>query len=368
MRLLFFCMLMFAGTWLCTAQVKTEKDLVNEIVVALQSHDDSSYAMLHPSFELLWQQVLGFNDTSSYWMKRLANLQQNPRKLQQYDPQYNPAILQLFNVLIEKGSDSGLHWTDILIARYELQKQRLPREMIGLELIVPIRMNGFVFVQDVLTRKMFCIVLTDIFVIQDKWYGGRVINVLEASNIQEYYAKRATEEKEMQALYVAMQNGTIDSIIAARDSIRKANAPYEGLFDEEEEEDSPDQIYKEVVERKVYTGLLDGEIEIEIYMRGLKGKCPSTICQWEAIYKFGDLDEYLFLKVERKDDGTFVLTEGEVGVMELQLTNAGILKGSWTSFKDGTGYDAILQEETAIRGRKLKKLDKILEDAYMWNQ
>lgn len=367
MRLLVFCLLMLGGTWLCTAQVKTEKELVHNIIVAMQSHDDSSYAMLQPSFDLLWQQVLGYNDTSAYRMKRLANLQQNPKKLQQYDPQYNPAILQLFNVLIEKGADSGLHWSDILIARYELQKQRLPRDMVGLELIAPIRMNGYVFVQDVLTRNMFCIVLTDIFVIQDKWYGGRVINVLEAANIQEYYNKRGREEKEMQALYLAMQNGTIDSIIAVRDSIRKANSPFLGL-DEDEEDEPLNNVRKEVVERKIYVGTLDNEIEIEIYMRGLKGKCPSTICQWEAIYKFGDLDEYLLLTVERKPDGTFVLTEGEVGVMELQLTNAGVLKGSWTSFKDGTGYDAILQEKKAVKGRVLKRLDQTLEDAYMWNQ
>lgn len=367
MRLLVFCILMLGGTWLCTAQVKTEKELVNNIIVAMQGHDDSSYAMLQPSFDLMWQQVLGYNDTSAYKMRRLANLQQDPKKLQQYDPRYNPVILGLFDVLIEKGADSGLHWSDILIARYELQKQRLPRGMEGLELVAPIRMNGFVFVQDVLTRKMFCIVLTDIFVIQDKWYGGRVINVLEAANIQEYYAKRATEEKEMQALYLAMQNGTIDSIIAVRDSMKKANAPFQGMYDDEDDEQSS-QVRKEVVERKVYVGKLDNEIDIEIYIRGLKGKCPSTVCQWEAIYKFGDLDEYLLLTVERKPDGTFVLTEGEVGVMELQITNTGIMKGTWTSFKDGTGYEALLQEQKAIKGRVLNRLDNTMEDAIMWNQ
>lgn len=366
---------LFSFIWLLTcclyisadvsAQSKTEKDLVNEIIINLQTGDDSSYAAMFPTMKLMSELLYAFQPSDEYQAKRITGLRSNQRVLMQFDPDHNPKILGMFNWVRNKGADSGIHWGDILIARYELQKQRLPRELIGFELIAPIRMNGYIFFQDMLTRKKYGVAIRDIFLMNDKWYGGLVMNVLEANTIPDYEYQLKLEEKEMMKLMEAKRNGTLDSILAARDSVKQSKIKV--WMQDDEEEDSKESIYKEVVDRKLFRGYFDKEIEVELYVRYLKGPCPETVCDWEAMYRLGDTDNFILLDVERKEDGTWVFTEEEVGVMELKQSGS-TFTGTWTSYSDKTEYEVYMKEKEEIKGRKLFKMDKIFEEVAFYGE
>lgn len=355
--ILSLCLLAVNNT--TTAQQATEKDLVHEILISLQTGDDSAYASLLPTYKLMADAAFTFQPDSSQ-MERSIQLRSNIRNTRDFDPEMNPKLIDMMNFVRQKGTDSGVHWGDILIAKFELDKQRLPRELIGFELIAPIRMQGYIFIRDMLTRRRYGIAVRDIFLINDKWYGGTLLNILEASSAAEYEESLAIEAKELEFLMRAKQLGMLDSILAARDSIRKGEL-YPGMFSDEEEEEESQTMYKDIAARKLYSGYFDKTISVELYMRGIKGSCPETICSWEAMYRFGDLDEFVTLEVEIKPDGTFVLAEEELGIMELKLQGS-TFTGTWTSVRDKTEYEAYLKEKEEIRDRKLFKLDKTFEE------
>lgn len=340
------------------AQTKTEKELINEIIINLQTGDDSAYASLFPKFDHLRQLIYSYSPQDSIQQERIQKLISNQRHLRDFDPIYNEDILGRFNFVRNKADDSGIHWNDILIARYKLDKQRLPKDLIGFELIAPIRMNGFVFIKDVLSRRIYCLAVRDVFLIDDKWYGGLVLNILEANSVPEYEAQLKLEEQEMRRLMVAKANGTLDSVLAVKDSIRESKMK---VFYSNEDDDDPETIFKEVIDRKLYQGYFDKEFGVELYIRYIKGGCPDIICDWEAMYRFEDMDDYIVLDVERREDGTFVITEDEVGVMEIKLSG-NTFTGTWTSFSDKTEYEVYLKEEDGIKPKKLFKMDKKFEE------
>ncbi len=344
------------------AQPASEKDLVYKILDVLRSGYDSSYAALFPTFKMMSDMAATYQPRDSFQIERINRIRVNMRKLQQFDPEYNHRIVDRMNFVRQKGVDSGVHWGDILIAKYELDKQRLPYELIGFELIAPMRMQGYIFIRDMLTRKRYGIAVKDIYMMDGKWYGGAVLNILEASNEAEYEESLAIEEKELKKLMIYKQQGLLDSVLAARDSIRKSKL-YAGADVDEEDDETAAPMYKDIADRKLYTGYFDKQVEVELYMRFIKGTCPEGICSYEAMYKFGDLDEYIILEVERKPDGTFVLTEEELGVMELKL-QGNTFTGTWTSVRDKTEYEAYLKEKDELRDRKLYKLDKTYEDTF----
>ena len=84
------------------------------------------------------------------------------------------------------------------------------------------------------------------------------------------------------------------------------------------------------------------------------------------MYRFDDMDEFIVLDVERREDGTFVMTEEEVGVMELKLQGA-TFTGNWTAFSDKTEYEAYLKEKSELKNKKLYKLDRTFEELY-WDE
>lgn len=356
--------ILFMGYCACTyrtiAQPKTEKELVQEIITILQTHDDSGYARLFPSVQIMSDAIATFNPKDSFQLQRINRLRSNMHHLSQFDPEQNPKIFDMLHFVRQKGTDSGVHWNDILIAKYELDKQRLPTELIGFELIAPLRMQGYIFIRDMLTRRRYAIAVRDIFLINEKWYGGLTLNILEASSAAEFEEELAIEERELQKLMAAKQNGLLDSILAARDSIKKNKAYAMGEEDvDEDEEITP--VFKDVAERKLYTGYFDKAVEVELYIRFIKGTCPEGVCSWEAMYKFGDQKEYIILDVERKPDGTFVFAEPELGIMELKMTGD-TFTGNWTSNKDKTEYETYLKEKVEVKDRKLYKLDKAYEE------
>lgn len=353
---LIILLLFLSGSISCFAQTQTEEELVNEIVVNLQKGDDSSYAAQFPELDKLEQLVYQYQPKDSFQLNRINKLKENIQYLRAFDPEFNPEIFGRFNFAREKASDSGIHWNDILISRFKLDKQMLPRELVGFELIAPLRMQGYIFIKDVLTRRLYCIAIRDIFLIDGKWYGGVILNILEAHTIPVYKQRLREEQEELRKMMVAKANGTLDNFLAVKDSIRESEMKL--AYEEEEEEE--ETIFKDVVDRKLFSGYFDKEFGVELYIRYIKGGCPETICDWEAMYKFDDLDDYIFLDVERKQDGTFVMTEDEVGVMELKVIG-NTLAGTWTSFRDKTEYEVYMKEEDGVKPKKLLKLDKFFE-------
>lgn len=361
--LLPLCLLMMSQA---SAQEASEKELVQEIVTCLQTADDSSYAALFPTMELMTKEVYEYQPANEFETDRIQQLRTNMQHLREFDPAYNTQIFGMMNFAHDKGADSGIHWGDIEIAKFELDKQRLPYELIGWELIATYRMQGYIFIRDMLTRKRYGIAVKDIYMIDGKWYGGTILNVLEASSAAEYEESLVIEEKEMAYLMKMKELGLLDSVLAVRDSIRESKIKVSmidegmGLGEEEKEQTA----FKDIMDRKVFSGYFDKLLEVVLYIRYIKGTCPETICEWEAMYfVYDDMDEFVVVDVEKKPDGTFVFTEDEVGVME--LTQQGdVLTGTWTSMADGTEYEVYLKEKKDLKDKKLFKLDKQYEEIY----
>jgi hypothetical protein len=345
------------------AQQKSEEALVNKIIHCFANKDDSGYAKLFPKAEDLMKIAANYHDTGVVEARRLNNIRSNPKALMQFDPAYNPDILKDFDFIYQKGVDSGLHWSDALIARYNLEKSMLTREMIGFEKVVPYRLQGYIFLQDLLTRRVYCIAIKDVHGYDGKWYGGRIVNMLEAESIEEYYEKLAREKKVLKDVLIAQVYASADTAGQAEDSATlaasKKPAPVVKKTDEEDDEEKK-HVTTQVVERKLYKGTYDKEIGLELYVRSLKGNCPQAICAWEALYKFSDRDEYIKLTVTKGENGKLVFTEEDAGVMELTFRN-GTATGDWTSFKDKTSYEVELSEKKEVKSRKLFELDDILE-------
>lgn len=124
--------------------------------------------------------------------------------------------------------------------------------------------------------------------------------------------------------------------------------------------DNVSRTQKTIIQRKFYAGMFDNEIPVQLYVRYLKGNCPEVTCVWEAIYKFGDQDDYIKLTVSKSADGKWTFTEDPPqGVMELKLEN-GKYTGTWTSTDNQTGYDVKLSEIEATP-KKTKQLDEVFE-------
>ena len=324
------------------AQAKTEQVHITFLLASMQSQNSSVHSRLYPEFDTMFMHIEKHNPQTE-----VMNLRSDLTKLQKFDPAYNNELLRDFDFVIKKGTDSGLHWRDIILAGYELHKTPLTKNLIGLDKIMELRFHGFVFVEDMLTRRRYCIAVKDVECMKGKWYGGHLINILEAKTIDEYHAKLVIERKK--ALHPELFAVVKDT------SAITMNV-------EERDEDEDEKPRKEVVERLYYTGMFDNEIPVELYIRGLKGDCPERSCYWEAMYKFQDHDEFTKLIVERMPDGKWLFTEDpDVGSMELDL-NDGKFTGVWISLKDKTEYEVTFSEKKEVRSRKLLQMDDVIEN------
>jgi hypothetical protein len=353
--IVFLCILFSIGA---KAQVKSEEVLINRIVIALGKHADSLYTTLFPKFDDLWKRATEYVPQTPADEKRIMNIRHDAKKLQQFDPQFNTGILDDFESVIKKGKDSGVHWSDLVLARYELEKAPLPKELTGLEKIIPTRLQGYIYIQDLLTRRTYIVAVKDIYSYNNNWYGGHTVNILEAESIDEYFDKLAKERKEEKQKLLA-QLYPDENAVAPADSASAIVKKPQPKTDEDEEEKKI-KVTTEIVDRKLYVGRFDNEIKVELYVRSLKGNCPDSACAWEAIYKVGNADNYIKLEVSRAD-GKWSFTEEDIGIMELVM-NGGKLTGTWTSFKDKTEYEAVFTEKKEVKNRKLFELDDILEN------
>jgi hypothetical protein len=344
-RLLFIFSLLVLSNCIF-AQNKTEGDLVNAIVKSLQTQDSSAYAHLFLSADSIATITIRKAPANNIESQRAKMMLETSTLLMYQDSMLNVQAFTLFNPLVKKGEQSGIHWAQSLLSRYELEVLPKTRNEVY-EAIAPDRFVGYVFLEDMLTRKIYGLTLSDIMKIDGKWYGGELNYIYEASNKDEFNAQLKAEKIRL--------NKRIPE-----DTTNKK----EELHVSSQENDADNEINpkkrKQVSDRKLYTGKLDNEIPVTLYIRYILGDCPEKICSWEALFKFGDQDEYSKQAVTRNADGKWIFTEDETGaVMELELKN-GEFHGVFTATSDKVDYEASLKE-TPMTQRKLEALDAIIE-------
>lgn len=369
---LFIVCCIYAGA--AMAQEKSEDLLIDKLILNLRSKDPALYSAQFAQFDSVWRLVNKIVPASPAENQRLANIKSHPEKLRQFDPAHNQSMETDFKNLIVKGIDSGIHWTEIRLVRYELEKMLLTKDMIGFEKVAQHRLQGYVYIMDQLTSRVYAVAVKNIFSFDNKWYGGQVVNVLEAQNIEEYLDKLALERKIEKERLLAEMYGTAEDPIEEekKEAVEEAPKKEKNFLEIDIEEDEDDgnkakrnreekvQLTK-VLDRKLYTGVVDGEIKIELYLRSLQGNCPDPICGWEAIYKFGDNEEYYMLEVKRKPDGKWSMIEDtEEGALELTLNN-GVFTGIWQSPQDKTEYKVEMTEKTDVKVKKLYMLDDLIQ-------
>lgn len=374
-KLLLLLIICFAANWQAKAQAKSEEELMTQLLQSLQTQNTGIHTTLFPSFDTLMAQLQRIDPAE------VRALLANPAKLQKYDPVFNPNIATDYEAVIKKGKDSLLHWNDMIMARYELERMIVTRDIAGIDKLMQHRMQGHYIVEDMLTRRRYVITMKDIMNIKGRWYGGHMVNVLPAENIEEYYEKLAIERKMDKMKMLGEMYGTDEdtaapaaAIASSADTKEDEEKPGEHSWlaiDTEEFEEGSDKKKKknskEILERKLYVGTFDKHTNVELYVRGYKGPCPETVCYWDAIYKFEDMDEYIKLDVARLADGTWQFTEEpDIGNMELKL-DKGRYKGNWMSNKDKTEYDVDLTELQEVKSRKLYMLDEVIDNE-LWAQ
>ncbi len=330
-------------------------------------HKDSlSYFYLFPPFDTLWSLVMHNHDQAPETVKALNELKEHPQALLQFDPYYNHDILARFERVVVKGEDSGIHWNGVVIQRYELIKEPLTRDLAGYDRISPERFKGYLFVRDMMGRLTFCITITEIQKINGYFFGGQVINILEASTIDEYTFKEKEEKKYYEWLAKNMNSDSAKNMLrkknradtSANDTTagKNKNLQISNPLTEEDKQ----QVRKEVIDRKYYEGKFDDEIPVKLFIRYLRDVKSGKTSFYDGLYKFGDQLNYVKLNITRDSDGHWVMEDDPpVGSLELELNNR-IYTGSWTNNESQTGYDVVLKPAD-ISEKKLEALDRILE-------
>ncbi len=367
---------------------RTEAELMNRVLDCLRTKDTIGYYYLFPPLDTLWKMVTHNADQTPEAQRELNELRDHPSVLIDMDPFYNHSIIGRFAETLRKGEDSGINWNGIIMQRYELQKQSPPRGLEGLRRIAPERYKGFLFVRDMLSSTTFCITMTEIQKVNGYFCGGQVLNVIEANTIDEFLLKEGNERKYLAKMQRLEQQRKDDSAradtgvmsFAYRDSVRKdsiktaktkielagpqlppdtAKMKRDLLLSSSQAVDEDgNKMRKEVVDRKLYKGKFDDEIPVELYVRYMKD-ANGKVSNWDGLYKFGDMPDYIKLEINKGEDGKWVMEE-PVGIMELELADK-MYTGSWTNGDNQTGYDVELVQKDLSQA-KMMKLDRILEN------
>jgi hypothetical protein len=336
---------------------KSERELVMRIVNCLKEKDSVSHASQFMKFDELWKRVVNYKDTNVSALMQVAQLRQVPNSVRKFDPFFNPQIGLDFNHVIEKGEDSSVHWDRVSLARFELKKMDLTQDLVGYNYISPLRFRGYIFIRDGFSRKTFGIAVTDIQNINGKWYGGHVVDIFEASNEDEYLQKMEAEIAWMNEL---IEMGIdLDSMKRSIDSIKNADIDHGA--------DSGDiSNRREVVTRKYYFGLLDDEKPVTMYVQYLRGGCPEKICEWIAIFKFDEEEEYFKMRVHKENGKWYFTQEPEESVMELVMKGK-TYEGTFVSVKEGIEYE-VYMEEVNPKPSTVHKLDMTIDDLWYDDQ
>jgi hypothetical protein len=370
---LFFLLLLvtlhaFGGKRRHRGEPRTEVGLMNNLIGCLSNKDTFNYYYLFPPFDTLWAFVMHNPDHSPEATRQLNNLKEHPRSLLQFDPMYNPGIMSRFLNVLNKGEDSGIHWNSIVMQRYELSREVPSRDLIGYSLIAPERFKGYMFVRDMLGRHTFCISVTEIQKIRGYFFGGQVLNILEASGVDQFI-KKEQEEKEYfewlaknkitdSAHADSIANGLIDTAGKVADTVGKGKKNFLSVGSATEEDTF--KVRREIVDRRYYEGKFDEEIPVKLFIRYMKDLRTGLVSGYDGLYKFGDQVNYVKLHITRDKDGKWLMEDDPpIGTLELELKNK-IYTGSWTNNENQTGYDVELIQ-TDVPERKIEQLDNILE-------
>jgi hypothetical protein len=321
------------------AQSKTELQLLQRIVTSLQRTDSLGYAALFPSSDTMINVTLRKAPQASAEYRHAVEMVSNPTMVLVQDSLIREQACALYRAVFERGEKLSVHWNDIILSRYELEALPKTRDQ-ALEAIASERFVGYVYIEDMQTRKIFAIMLSEMMKIDGYWYGGELNYIFEAETKEQFNAQLKAEK-------IRIRKGLPDSLdlAIAADTVTK-------------EEEQLINKRKQVSDRKLYTGMLD-EIPVSLYIRYLAGDCPAKICSWEAIFKFGDND-YTKQEVSKNAEGKWVFVEEESGgVMELEL-NGNVFTGIFSATLDKVDYDAELKEKTMTK-KKMESLDAILE-------
>ena len=344
---------------------RTEVGLMNNVVTCLTNKDSIGYFYLFPPFDTLWRMVMHNQDNNPDAQRALNALKEHPQALLQFDPYYNPKIMSRFENVLLKGEDSGIHWNGLAMQRYELVKENPTRDLPGYDNISPERFKGYIFVRDVIGRLTFCITIMEIQKINGYFFGGQVINILEASSIDQYILKETQERKYFEWMEKHRNDDSVKTPVALKKAGDTSGGKNKNL-QIVNTDDEKTQIRKQVIDRKYYEGKFDDEIPVKLYIRYLKDVKSGTLTFFEGLYRFGDQANYVKLDITKDADGKWLMNDDPpVGTMELELENK-TYTGSWTNNENGTGYDAVLKQ-TVISEKKLVQLDNMLEKGIYGN-
>lgn len=368
----------------------TEAALADTILSCMRYEDTLTYPNLFMPFDTLWQRITDYRPQDDYEIKEMDYLRQHPERIQKFDPAHNPDIVKNYYYVLKKGRDSGVHWSQVTLLRYELKRMKLTRDLLGFEHIAPVRFEGFIFIKDLLTRRIYAFTVREMQYIDGHWYGGQVLNIYEAADQDEFWAKQEAELKLMKKMkefgltLADLQKGKDkaksdkkassskgdeddddDKAASKQDDADSALAVNTDIYDDDASDHANKKATtriskKEVVDRKLFEGTFDNQIPVRVYIRYLKGNCPEGICAWEAIYKFGDQDEYIKLDVTKTKDGKWSFVEDPpIGSMDLVQKND-TFTGNWLSTDIKTGYDVKLHE-VPLTAPEARELDKIIQ-------
>jgi len=350
---------------------RTEVGLMNNVLGCLQYKDTVTYFNLFPPFDTLWRMVMHNPNHSPEAVNELNQLKEHPESLLEFDPYYNRSIIARFCEVLQKGEDSGIHWNNIVMQRYELDREPInSKSLVGYDLIAPERFKGYIFVRDLLGRLTFCITITEIQKIDGYFFGGQVLNILEASSIDQYLYKEQEERRYFLALAEnqkadslhqdSVKNGLVDSTTASTDTTAEVKKVDLLSIAPPAADDNQQKNRKEVIDRKYYEGKFDEEIPVKLFVRYMKSPKTGQEITYDGLYKFGDQVDYVKLNITKNSDGEWIMDDDPpVGILELELKGK-VYSGSWTNVESQDGYDAELKQ-TDISQRKLEQLDKMLE-------
>jgi hypothetical protein len=343
---------------------RTEGGLVENIVGCLQNKDTAQYYNLFVPFDTLWSMVLHNPDHSPAAQSALNELKEHPQTLLEFDPHYNKAIIDRFNTVLQKGEDSGIHWNAVILQRYELRKQPITNtRLAAYDRLAPERFQGYLFVRDMVGRTNYCVNLTEIQKVDGYFYGGQVVNMLEASSVDEYLHKEIDEQRYMLFLVTHPPADTLAAAdsMAHKHTVKVATTPAkkDPLAIDNSDDDNSSKVKREVVDRKYYEGKFDDEIPVKLYLRYMKEPGATKPTKYDGLYKFGDQQRYVKLEITRTPDGKWVMEDDvPLGILELTLENR-IFTGVWTN-ADQNGFDVVMTQ-MGISQRKVEALDNVLD-------
>jgi hypothetical protein len=335
-------LLLLAGNKQATAQAPSESDLVRRIVASFVSADSMAYASVFPNVDTIIAITLREAGQETPLYQETLQLQGDRDRKNEQDSLIRRNAYVLHNFIYERGLGLGIHWSDVLMNRYELQA--LPKSNNpALEAIAPERFVGFLFLEDMQTRRFYTVALSDIRKMGGNWYGGEANYIFEARDRDEFNVKLKADKKRI-------LKGLADSALITH------RAPPDSTDDEAE----PDNKRKQVVDRKYYSGYLDDDIPIKLYIRYIKGDCPGGVCSYDAMIRFEDENFAMFEASKTKEGKWTFIEESTGGVLELTL-NGTEFNGSFFASADRVDYDAKLKEKNLTK-KKLELLDAIMDE------